>query len=650
MKKKIALLTTGWAFEYVFAVLDGIREAIKHEQIDLYLFLCYGYYDETPAFNQGEYNIFNLIDYKDFDGVLLCSNIFNSLSILEREKQKILQAEIPVVSLEYEVSGIDYVSTDNYAGMHEMVNHLIKKHKITNFSYIGGPDHNVESAERERAFLDALKESNIALNKQNFFRHGNWSYEFAYESTMKMIENGKPFPEAIVCVNDEGAIAAITALHKHGYIVPEDTIVVGFDDTAVASLFTPSLSTVNCRWDCLGHDAILHLLKLINHESVDSKEILIPSVIPRGSCGFQAFSDMNQRNYCVNKFYQQKMTLSFNRHLRHIEEIFIETEVPQLLWDKFRSYLIEDHEIEGSDFCILMEKDIVPTDVLPESNFSRTEGHSDELRVIINLKDGKEAPCEPMLNTKQLFPKSMLSNQNDMFVFVPFHFQDTVLGYYVGKNSFDLIDNRLCYDWSKGISNGLAKFCEKYAFALMNQKITEMYIRDSLTGLLNRRGFKKSAYSLFEENQKCNRNTVVMFADINSMKTINDDYGHLHGDLAIKTVAEIIEKHLPQDWLKIRFGGDEYLVIGSDVTDEQFSVYREKVIQSLKHRTTRMSLPYKLTISIGSLIIEPNNQLSLDEAIRQADEIMYHNKTEYYHKENTGGRANKHNLSDVLSD
>ena len=161
MKKKIALLTTGWSYEYIFAVMDGIKKAIQGEEIDLYLFLCYGYYDETPAFNQGEYNIFNLIDYKDFDGVILFSNIFNSLEVLEREKTKIEACHIPAVSLEYEVDGIDYVGTDNYSGMHEMVEHLIVDHGVKDFAYIGGPDDNYESLERQGAFMDALKEHQI---------------------------------------------------------------------------------------------------------------------------------------------------------------------------------------------------------------------------------------------------------------------------------------------------------------------------------------------------------------------------------------------------------------------------------------------------------------------------------------------------------
>ena len=53
-----------------------------------------------------------------------------------------------------------------------------------------------------------------------------------------------------------------------------------------------------------------------------------------------------------------------------------------------------------------------------------------------------------------------------------------------------------------------------------------------------------------------------MFIDINRMKLINDYYGHLQGDIAIKVVADVIKKCISENWLPIRFGGDEFLVVG----------------------------------------------------------------------------------------
>lgn len=631
MKKKIALLTTGWSCEYIFAVLDGIKKAIASDCVDLYLFMCYGYYDETKAFNHGEYNIFNLPDYKEFDGVILFSNIFNSIEVLEREKAKIIAAKVPVISLEYKLDGIDYIGTDNYSGMHEIVEHLITVHGLRDLAFIGGPDDNSESLERKRAFLDTLSEHNLTPGANRVISNGNWSYDFAYDETMKMINYSEKLPDGIVCVNDEGTLGSITCLHKNGIRVPRDIIVVGFDDTQSAAAFTPSISTVNRNWSELGVKAVEHLNKLMNHEPVEPIEILNSSAVYRQSCGCISETDEAQKNNSLDLFYQQRVTLSFNRHVRHLQEFFIEETEPICLWNHIQDYLVENHEFEGEEFCILLERNSMPDGVNVEEQWKRREGYSEDLLKTVHIKNGIPQKNE-IMSSKQILPSGMMDEQNNLYMFVPFHFQDTVLGYFVNKNSTSLIENRFCYDWSKGISNGFALFCQKYMYTLTNKELTALYMKDAMTGLLNRLGYKKLAYELFEQNRKKMQNTVIIFADINYMKGINDQFGHLHGDLAIKTVAEIMQQVFPLDWLGFRYGGDEYLYIGTGANETLVEKYCADASTQLRRRVSRMSLPYHLSISIGYQIITPNDMMTLDEAVKLADETMYRNKEEFHNK------------------
>ena len=135
---------------------------------------------------------------------------------------------------------------------------------------------------------------------------------------------------------------------------------------------------------------------------------------------------------------------------------------------------------------------------------------------------------------------------------------------------------------------------------------------------------------MFRYQKALRHNIVIIFVDINSLKAINDNFGHLHGDLAIKTVAEIIQKYFPDEWLKIRYGGDEFLLIGSNTDEEQVSQFCAAADNGLTRRGGRMKLPYELTISSGYKIIESDSGLSLDEAVSQADQIMYERKMKYY--------------------
>ena len=224
----------------------------------------------------------------------------------------------------------------------------------------------------------------------------------------------------------------------------------------------------------------------------------------------------------------------------------------------------------------------------------------------------------------------MIDEKNNIFFFAPLHYRDKTLGYYVSKNSLSMLDSRFCYDWTKGISNGIIKFSERYACDLLNRKLMELSMHDAMTGLLNRMGYRKLGYQVYIENRRNGYQTAIIFADINSLKMINDNFGHLHGNLAIKTFAEIIQKNYPSDWLAIRYGGDEYLIIGSNTTEENVRQYCESAAQGLKERSKKMKLPYELSASFGYQIIDANTKLTLDEAVRQADELMYQQKVKFH--------------------
>ena len=94
-----------------------------------------------------------------------------------------------------------------------------------------------------------------------------------------------------------------------------------------------------------------------------------------------------------------------------------------------------------------------------------------------------------------------------------------------------------------------------------------------------------------------------------------------------------MQKVFPKEWLGIRYGGDEYLVIGTAESREQVQKYCEEAMTQLKKRVKRMALPYDLSISIGQKIITADQKISLDDAVKLADETMYSNKAEFHKNE-----------------
>ena len=124
-----------------------------------------------------------------------------------------------------------------------------------------------------------------------------------------------------------------------------------------------------------------------------------------------------------------------------------------------------------------------------------------------------------------------------------------------------------------------------------------------------------------------------MVADINRMKTINDKNGHLQGDTAIKIVANVIKSSIPINWKAVRYGGDEYVIIGEYNISGDIETIKNDIIDKSWRVSQDLNQPFKLGVSVGYVIIEPDNDLENEEYFRMADEAMYEMKQEAHKRE-----------------
>ena len=164
----------------------------------------------------------------------------------------------------------------------------------------------------------------------------------------------------------------------------------------------------------------------------------------------------------------------------------------------------------------------------------------------------------------------------------------------------------------------------------LNKKLKEVSITDALTGLRNRTGFDALALPYLLECQQQGKVSAIVFADINDMKTINDKYGHLQGDLALCTVAETIKKVLPQNWIAVRYGGDEFIMVGECRNAEEADMISENLREELESLKNKRRLNFDLSVSTGSVVMYPEEKNNLEEYLRRADEAMYEAKKRFH--------------------
>ncbi len=149
---------------------------------------------------------------------------------------------------------------------------------------------------------------------------------------------------------------------------------------------------------------------------------------------------------------------------------------------------------------------------------------------------------------------------------------------------------------------------------------------DELTGLYNRRGFLAFSEQHLTSIQRTNKNLMVIYADLDDLKQINDSYGHQEGDRALVKTAEILRETFRSSDVLGRLGGDEFMVFAAVEPDGGVESALARLNFGLDNYNALKTVPYKLSISVGLAIMYPDGNESVEELMARADQAMYQNK------------------------
>ncbi|MCC5911904.1 MAG: GGDEF domain-containing protein [Clostridiaceae bacterium] len=163
-----------------------------------------------------------------------------------------------------------------------------------------------------------------------------------------------------------------------------------------------------------------------------------------------------------------------------------------------------------------------------------------------------------------------------------------------------------------------------------NRQLRILSAVDNLSGLYNHRHFFEELNKTFDlyirQKEKGNNNifSVILF-DIDNFKIINDTYGHLTGDLAIRHIGEIMKKNTPSTDNCFRYGGDEFAILLLDTDVEDARKIAEKIRMTIER--TSISPQYselKITVSVG--VTSSCEAKSVNDLFQKSDEKLYYSK------------------------
>jgi diguanylate cyclase (GGDEF)-like protein/PAS domain S-box-containing protein len=149
---------------------------------------------------------------------------------------------------------------------------------------------------------------------------------------------------------------------------------------------------------------------------------------------------------------------------------------------------------------------------------------------------------------------------------------------------------------------------------------------DELTGLYNRRGFLAVTEQHLTAMRRNDRVPVILYADLDGLKEINDSLGHHEGDRALVTAAEIFKEAFRSSDILARLGGDEFVVLAAVDPDEEAESLTLRLQEKFAACNLRRNRPYDLSISVGLAHFDDEASHSIEELMAQADRAMYEDK------------------------
>ena len=600
MQKKIAIIADGWRRHITYVWIQGCKKYIKTHGLDVEIsvFHSFGNFSRDDKFNIGEYNIINLADLSGFDGIIFeLTNMLNQKKKQEMIKQ-MKDSGVPAVSLLEDIPGLYCAGIDNYVAMEQMVEHLVTVHGCKTLNYVGGPKDSRENIEREQAYRDVLYRHHLPVEEKRI-----WNESYEVQSGVMAFTKFKEeqlMPDAFVCANENIAVGLCHQAQQDGFEIPKDFCVTGFDNFDKASYYKPRISTVSYQREDIAGAAMELLEQIWSGKEAEHEKNAPVQMVFQDSCGCIPKQVRSRSEYIENRIFQEVREIDLHNEVMELKHNLIECENYEQMAQYVGKCL---RSLQCKGLRVVMNTDLLQEqslDCMDEAAY-RVEGYPKQMQVVY---------------------ESGMEQKNEMYLYAPLHFRDREVGYVVVSNCDYMLENQFLFETLNIYMESLEYLYRKLRLRKANEKLSRLYVRDSLTGLYNRMAYTEIAEPLYETCRLQKKPVTVMFIDADHLKYINDHFGHDMGNLEIRSIADGIRKVFPSDAVAMRYGGDEFVVLLPGCENAQAESLKAMFLKVIDEISENCHAGFAVEASIG-YEVSFHGEKSLNDCINAADEKMY---------------------------
>lgn len=610
-RKIIALCIAGISEMTSYNFIVTLNEKITKLGYTLFVYATTTELGDYISSVDGQAAVFELMDFNIIDALIVFGDKIKDTAVVDSIIDRAKAHGTPVAVLGGERPGCTRLAFDHACGFEMLTRHIVEEHKISTIHFLAGGKGNSYSEQRINALKKVMNENNIPFD-ESMISYCSFCYEPAENAVNSLIDSNN-IPDAVICANDIMAMAAVGVFAKRGIKVPDDVIVTGYDGISEIEFTAPRITSVNCSYQAIAEKLAELLPDIIDGKLKNRSFDVKPELILSESCGCSSRDPINAAEY---------MNLLNDRLYRYSAESteLAELSAKMLVCDSFEQIsALMDGKLFYDVSCIL-NKDCTDETVSP-LDYDRTKGFIDEESLLI-YENTDVVPFIPhTFNSKEIIPHLDYFMERDrFFIFTSLHYLDTPIGYLCFYFREQVYESFLRIPQViNTLNNGIGGYRNiKHKNYLMN-KIDEMYRTDTLTGLLNRRGFSLEYQRLLDSDP--DRSLTVVLADLDRLKYINDNFGHEDGDIAIRATADALRAACPDDALCVRFGGDEMIAVCKGSLD--IVELKKKFHGFFTEFNANSDKSYTISASIGAYCYECARGLGMNELIECPDRLMY---------------------------
>ena len=623
-RKRIAVITADIFTDYTNRILTGICGQSTALGYDTVILTMTFNLDTDTQLQSGEENIYSLLTEGSVDGAIMVVGNMSSDQLVVKITGKLRSLGIPVVSVERDLGFCESVYAEDTELFELMTDHFIEHHGCNDIACLTGFRGNAPAESRLEGYKRSLRRHGIEIKDENIIYGDFWKVT-ASELAKEYIEGKRKLPQAIVCANDSMGTALCIALMQGGIKVPEDVMISGYDGSKEAADNIPPLTTIIPGNSMLGARAVAKLHKLMSGEDVKITGFSSGSLVFTGSCGCRRglmhLAQMRE-DYDLNvRLYEGY----FNRS--GMQEGLMEEKTLEGLLHRISEYY---YCVNGLDlFMLCLDRNWDGGDEKKDDSYL-SEGYPETMDLRMIFHRGETSVVDSSFDTADILPPDIMERIHGpaSYILLPLHYMDRCFGYTIYHFSDMAKSVSMVFAlWNRNINTALEFLRVRTKLTRINNRILMNSIRDTLTGVYNRKGFKRYSETIFKRAQNEQKKLLIIIADLDLLKHINDNYGHIEGDRAITITANALNTCCENNEVCARIGGDEFVIIGSgDYTDEMVEGYLEYIRGYFDRYNDSEVKPYKVGASIGSYCEVPGKNDDFHELFGIADRRMYEDK------------------------